>query len=227
MRRKHSIITAAALVLATGGIGCNAILGIHPPSDEDWDGSLKSSLSTDPGSDAESDADENDASDGGTLGPDADAMAASFDVAVNPHAWADWPMPNAPMAALPNPQSYDTSMPGVVVDRVTGLHWQQTIPDASATWSDALAQCAALTMAGGGWRLPSRIELVSILNVFSAAPAAAIDPTAFPSAPADSYWTSSSLAGDPKNAWLVDFGSGTTLTHSAPVDGTHRVRCVR
>ena len=34
-------------------------------------------------------------------------------------AWARWPMPNPTTAGLPNPQSYDTTTPGVVVDNVT------------------------------------------------------------------------------------------------------------
>ena len=46
------------------------------------------------------------------------------DAGVSP-GWAMWPMPNPPTSGLPHPQSYDTSVPGTVLDRVTRLIWQR------------------------------------------------------------------------------------------------------
>src|SRR5215471_9261180 len=42
-----------------------------------------------------------------------------------------WPMPNPPSTGLPNPASYDTSVSGVVHDRVTGLDWQSVVDPSS------------------------------------------------------------------------------------------------
>src|ERR1019366_8513353 len=75
---------------------------------------------------------------------------------------ANWPMPNPASLGLPNSQSYDTSVAGVVLDRVTNLEWQATSAADLDTVADALAYCQALVLDGkSDWRLPSRIELVS------------------------------------------------------------------
>lgn len=55
---------------------------------------------------------------------------------------------------------------GTISDPATGLLWQQTSPSSSLTWDDANAYCANLSLGGysHGWRLPSRVELESILD---------------------------------------------------------------
>jgi hypothetical protein len=97
-----------------------------------------------------------------------------------PPTWATWPMPNAPSSGLSNPQSYDTSVAGIALDRVTGLTWQrdydevttQQDADASVVTSAAGAYCTGLALGGyHDWRVPTRIELVSLLD-FTTAPAA-------------------------------------------------------
>src|SRR5580658_7985396 len=45
---------------------------------------------------------------------------------------ASWPMPNPPGIGLPNPAEYDIG-PGVVVDEVTGLIWQE--PDSGKQYT--------------------------------------------------------------------------------------------
>ena len=139
-------------------------------------------------------------------------------------AWASWPMPNAPLPGLPNPHSYDRSIAGVVVDEVTGLMWQRSLPNKFFTFEDAERQCDRLTLAGhDDWRLPSRIELVSLLDTTRTQPS--IDVEAFPRTPSDWFWTSSLAADDPNAAWYVYFYFGYPKTD----DMTNRfsVRCVR
>lgn len=137
--------------------------------------------------------------------------------------WAGWPMPNPASAGLPNPSSYDTSTPGVVVDNVTHLMWQRDVPSSSYTWADAKAYCAALSLAGHqDWRLPTSIELVSLVDFTRSNPA--IDVAAFPSTPSARFWTSSPVAGLANNAWNVRFDDGYSYYGvSEPL----RVRCVR
>jgi hypothetical protein len=133
-------------------------------------------------------------------------------------------MPNVRLAGLPNPHSYDTQIPGVVVDRVTGLQWQRSLPDKFFTWQDAERHCDGLALAGhDDWRLPSRIELVSLLDTTRIQPS--IDMAAFPSTPIDWFWTASLAADNPSAAWYVYFYFGYPKTDDRT--NTFSVRCVR
>ena len=142
--------------------------------------------------------------------------------------WADWPMPNPASAGLPNPARYDTSDPGVVVDEVTGLMWQQPLgdPDGGSTWANAGSYCAGLSLLGyRDWRLPAEIELRSLVDfTVPYTPGPAIDATAFPGTPAATFWSSSTYAATPGDAWYVDtVGVGWQTAESA----ANRARCVR
>jgi Protein of unknown function (DUF1566) len=159
-------------------------------------------------------------------GPDvADAPPSSCTDAGPGSAWAPWPMPD-PTATpgAPSAPSYDVSSGDVVVDRVTGLMWQRAVGLESYGWDQANAYCdCSTTGAHDDWRLPTRIELLSIVDFTKGDPA--IDGNAFPSAPSDYFWTSSSVAGSPDAAWYLYFFDGNT--HSMGKDTAYRVRCVR
>ncbi len=138
--------------------------------------------------------------------------------------WTGWPMPNPASAGLPNPASYGTGTAGVVVDNVTGLTWQEPVNAATMTQSQASAYCASLSLAGQtGWRLPSVIELFSLVD-FTVSSGATIDATAFPNDPAAWFWSSTPVASTPFDAWYVDFGSGAASSSGA--SGAAQVRCV-
>jgi len=83
--------------------------------------------------------------------------------------WAEWPMPSDQVdvtAGAPNLESYTDNGDGTVTDNVTGLMWQQVVSTTTYNWAQALAYCPKLTLAGhSDWRLPSRIELVSIVDL--------------------------------------------------------------
>jgi hypothetical protein len=148
--------------------------------------------------------------------------------APRPHAavekWARWPMPNVRLAGLPNPHRYDTQTPGLVVDRVTGLIWQRNLPEKFYTFENAERQCDGLALAGHrDWRLPSRIELVSLLDTTRIQPS--IDMAAFPNTPIDWFWTSSLAADNPSAAWYVYFYFGYPKTDD--MTNSFSVRCVR
>ena len=101
--------------------------------------------------------------------------------------WPNWPMPNPRVSGLAHGQSYDvTSSPTVVKDEVTGLEWQRAIDPEVYDWTRADAYCQSLILAGhDDWRLPSAVELASIVNVLALAPA--IDTAAFPETPAEYF----------------------------------------
>jgi hypothetical protein len=144
-------------------------------------------------------------------------------------AWAGW---NLPVPSPPT-SSYDVTTAGVVIDTVTGLWWQQPIDltntqnkncASGCTQAQAIAYCANLTLAGHcDWRLPTRIELVSIVDYTKSS--GTINGTAFPNTPSASFWTSSPYAPSAGNAWHIHFNDGSVDTTS--VGSTDRVRCVR
>lgn len=127
-----------------------------------------------------------------------------------------WPMPNPAGGGLPNPQAYETSMPGVVVDKVTGLTWKQVAGPARYTQEQAIAYCAGL---GEGWRLPTLIELVSIVDVMQSP---SVDPAAFPGTVPEEHWTATGSAG---SAWYVDLENGLSNFDAPTRMGS--ARCVR
>jgi hypothetical protein len=108
--------------------------------------------------------------------------------------------------------------------RATGLMWQQTVDAQSYTWADAKTYCEGLSLVGyDDWRLPTRIELVSLVDFTQSSPT--IDPTGFPNTPSEYFWSSSPVAGYSYNAWYVNFSYGNG--HNSGVSNTGRVRCVR
>jgi RNA polymerase sigma factor (sigma-70 family) len=154
---------------------------------------------------------------------------------VSPHAgcgshsadiWANWPMPNSPGTGLPNPESYTNLGNGTVRDNVTCLVWQRTPAPGTYTFTQAAAYCAGLTLAGGGWQLPTRIQLMSIVDPAHSGPA--IDSTAFPDTPAQYFWTSSPwfVTTQPLHAWIFNFYEGME-SNAALETGTYQVRCVQ
>jgi formylglycine-generating enzyme required for sulfatase activity len=127
-------------------------------------------------------------------------------------------------AGAPHAQSYEITPAGTVVDRVTGLTWQRDVDAKSYPWADAKAYCGCLKLGGyEDWRLPTRIELVSLVDFTRSSPA--IDGNAFPSTPSEYFWTASLQAGDSQTAWYIYFADGNT--HDMDATKSNRVRCVR
>ena len=139
--------------------------------------------------------------------------------------WALWPMPNSASSGLPNPASYDASSPDVVLDNVTGLAWQAHLPE-YMSWTVSKLYCDALALGGHtDWRLPSRIELVSLMSY--GVTTSITDPAVFPGEPGASigFWSSSVFFDTPASVWVVyGYGEGSgpaTTTTQLPT------RCVR
>ncbi len=65
----------------------------------------------------------------------------------------------------PHLESYTQNGDGTVTDLVTGLMWEQPVGMAGGTFTDAMSYCDGLSLAGhSDWHLPTRIELVSIID---------------------------------------------------------------
>jgi hypothetical protein len=134
-------------------------------------------------------------------------------------------MPNgASEAELPHPARY-VAEENTVRDEVTGLVWQQDTESSDTTWEGARARCASLKLDGGGWALPTRIELVSLVDPTRSSPAIAPEISLVTGTPSLLFWTASPAASGDSLAWAVDFGVGQAVL--APKSTLALVRCVR
>jgi hypothetical protein len=135
-------------------------------------------------------------------------------------------MPNFPESGLPNPARYTDLGDGTVRDDVTGLVWQKAVTADRFAWADALAYCRALDLAGGGYRLPRRIELLSIVDY--AEFSLTIDEAAFPATPSGFFWTATpwAVSASPPRSWIVNFADGLTSNNGFQT-GEYAARCVR
>jgi hypothetical protein len=152
--------------------------------------------------------------------------------------FAEWPMPDHVAGAQTAP-SYAAD-DETVTDNVTHLVWQKGAPAIypacsgnsamsgdTCTWEEAKAYCAsqelATSLGGTGWRLPTKIELESLVDRTRSNPA--IDPAFAMPATFRIYWTASPHVAVSGNAYFVDFSGGASS--SFPAATTYRVRCVR
>ena len=137
-----------------------------------------------------------------------------------------------------NPLSYTVNDDGTVTDDNTGLEWQQQDDGKTYDWFRSAASsasfnkplaasvCSVLTLGGhSDWRLPTRKELMSIVDYSVPAPGASIDPRSFTDTKRAGYWSSNSYPSNPDYAWRVDFQNGGADYYHKYL--AHHVRCVR
>ena len=145
--------------------------------------------------------------------------------------------------ALPAWAAFTDNGNGTITDTTTGLVWDKcsrgqvwdnTTPPGTCTgtasthdWAAALAQATAANAAShrgqADWRLPNRTELESLVQINAVSPA--IDGTYFPATPSNWYWTSTTFAPNPADAWFVSFSSGDTGAYGKTYP--YHVRLVR
>jgi hypothetical protein len=166
---------------------------------------------------------------------------------VRQHAFAQWPMPDSTPGSQVAP-SY-TASANTVLDNVTHLVWQRTLPSAYegctgkvqetdtpgtlCFWEEAKRYCASSAveswLGGLGWRLPTLIELASLIDVNQPMKPPMIDTAAFPQAPTDGYFSSSTPLMNPlPTIGAVNYYYGF-VQHLAtgPTERAAFVRCVR
>jgi hypothetical protein len=124
-------------------------------------------------------------------------------------------------------QAYTDNGNGTVTDCNTGLIWQRGDEqnETSRNWREALDYCAGLELAGHrDWRLPTIEELRTLVDPGKSDPT--INTRYFPDCYSYHYWSSSTSATNPDDAWLVAFYFGHA--HWYPKDVVFcYVRCVR
>lgn len=139
--------------------------------------------------------------------------------------WACFPIPN-PDAVPPLRADYELAEPDVVFDRVTGLMWQTVAGTEKFKADVVMSACDELSLAGyTDWRLPRLMDLVSLIDHASAAPAGQLKTTsAFADSGPYDFWSSSQY-GTSSGLWLASLSGGYVDAPSAAASA--RVRCVR
>jgi hypothetical protein len=90
----------------------------------------------------------------------------------------------------------------------SALEWSATLCNRERVdYDDAVSACEAL---GEGWRLPTRTELLSLVDDTRHDPA--IDTALYPDTQSGAYWTSTPCAWALSSAWIVYFGYGYSLS---------------
>jgi hypothetical protein len=95
---------------------------------------------------------------------------------------------------------------GVIIDRTTGLDWY-VCPNQDNNWHQAKAWVENLTVAGGGWRLPTVPELQAIYQ--KGASPTNMDPVFHTTR----VWVWSGQMHDTRTAWGFAFYSGLVNSH--------------
>ncbi len=101
-----------------------------------------------------------------------------------------------------------------VLDRNTGLVWEQAPGTEARPWGGARHSCADRTVGNQkGWRLPSFAELASLIDPSIPFPLLSLPPGhPFTNVQPGAYWSASTNAVNPANAWFVLFDGGTVTT---------------
>lgn len=229
--RAGLLILVVAASAALVGVACSdlkeaATLDAGPEDAGAGDGATDPADS-DPGSDARApdDGGGGTAPDGGDAGDPCDVAYA--DAGAIDREWAMTARPPADVSAA-NYLVRD----GVVCDRTTRLVWERAVGPAR-TWDQAKTYCDTLALGGyTDWRLPTRIELLSIVD-YPSSPA--LEPTAFPSSLVQAkldggvletgYWTITPHPSLFLRRYIVAFESGQSFT--VVMDELLATRCVR
>jgi hypothetical protein len=120
-----------------------------------------------------------------------------------------------------------TVIGGRVLDGMTGLVWQRSASVANFAQAAAMTACDNLVLDGfDDWRLPSFLELLSIVDFGSVGPA--FDRTAFPGIPQNStYWTTTERNGASASAMVFGTNYATLSARLKTEEVGQLARCVR
>jgi hypothetical protein len=115
-----------------------------------------------------------------------------------------------------------------VLDKETGLVWEQSLVTMPFIWEDARNYCNQLTKGNRmGWRLPTIQELSSLVDP-SVAPPGPTLPSGHPFSNVQSsgYWSATTYANNAP-AWVVNFSNGFVGPSNVISAQSAHVWCVR
>jgi hypothetical protein len=149
--------------------------------------------------------------------------STTVDFSRQPHlkAWSNV-IPNANKRFIVLPDFNNEA----VLDRETGLVWEQTPKQTVHTWNLARVECTSRLIGGRkGWRLPSLFELATLMDPSQSNPAL---PAGHPFGPVvmDNHWTATLHAADLTRVWVAYVPNGGT-SGSAVMGNQYPAWCVR
>ena len=115
-----------------------------------------------------------------------------------------------------------------MLDKETGLVWEQSPGTFSDNWSFARGSCLNKGVGGRlGWRLPSVAELASLVDPSVAFPGPTL-PAGHPfsTVTGDFYWSATKTADFPGSAFGVFFQGGTSVAVGF-TENIGKIWCVR
>ncbi len=114
-----------------------------------------------------------------------------------------------------------------VLDRETGLVWQQSLAGGVLNWQNAQFLCNTVILGNrNGWRLPTIQDLASLIDPsvpLSGPTLSAGNP--FIGVQTSVYWSATTVAGSAGLAWIADFGTGSVTAYSK--SDQYHIWCVR
>lgn len=114
-------------------------------------------------------------------------------------------------------------------DKATGLVWDGS-PDTDPqnSWTSAISHCTARTVGGQkGFHLPMIEQLTSLLPLLADDLNSATGDGPFTGVQSAGYWSATSNANVPTDAWIVFFGSGDVFTGNRGVVVFRPAWCAR
>ncbi|MEY3321925.1 MAG: hypothetical protein RLZZ417_1508 [Bacteroidota bacterium] len=129
-----------------------------------------------------------------------------------------------------NPPYFINNGNGTITDTVTGLMWQQ-VDGGEVTFDKAVIYANDLVLGGySDWRMPSVLELNSLLNHDKNNPA--LNTTFFTATAAQYWWSGQKQVNDANKAWCANAGGGIgnhPINETVSAGGTKKfhVRAVR
>jgi hypothetical protein len=162
--------------------------------------------------------------------PGVDANTFDGGQGTDPVSWARWPMPNYHLDGaaeqLGNQPNLTVNGPEVT-DNTTSLVWRASMEKNGVLDTFEAAQQACRELTGGDWRLPKRIELITLLDYGHVGPF--YNATKFTGFKPVRGWTSSEVrpvvATAPKY-WVVHFDTGA-VEQALGTDSVAAAVCVK
>ena len=222
---RHVTLAIASIATAAALVACRGVLGIDEdvpllPSGAGEGGATDDGATPEAGIDGAGSSAASDAAVG---------FDAAFDAGVTTvdRRFAVWPLP----PVRPLLSSYDLTA-DTVTDKTTGLVWQRNdASPATMSYGQGVTYCSGLTLGGQtGWRLPTRIETLTILDYGQSA--GLLNNTVFvngalPAAPSEQWTDSNSLLrAKLDDRFVVDVLLGL-VTIASTVQNSNIIRCVR
>lgn len=214
MRSRRLLFPAIAIVSAIAAFACNALVGLDKFDKVDCGtGQCAADVLV------LGDVDFND-----SQAPPPDSSLG--DVVSKPAKWAHWVMPNpvydAGLVVDADLHFEQLSGAGVVTEARTALIWDIGELDTTATAmteQGAENYCAKLTTSGQKWRVPTRIELVTLLDFTQSSNQPALG-SFFKVIGNRAVWSSSPSRTQADKWWTVTFAPRVDMVSTAPATVT-------